>query len=152
MTPISLSRVEYLCLNMRDIDRREIFGLSWHDNPILLAREVVLAASYGHAAVSERNGIPTGIIGCSPIRPGVWTLFAFGTDDWRKSALELSRYGRRVLRPFLEMRSAHRAQCESHIEHSEAHRWLMSMGARNDGVLPGYGRDGSDYIMFSWSK
>jgi len=137
---------------MRQSDRDEIFGLQWHDNPLLLASEVVQAASFGHAAISQHKGIPTGIIGCSPIRPGVWTIFAFGTDDWRHSVLELGRYGRNVIREFIKDRNGHRAECASRFDHVEAHRWLRLLGAECDGVLPGYGKDGADYLMFSWSK
>lgn len=137
---------------MREADRVEIFGLRNHDDPLLLAREVVIAASHGHAAISERNGKPTGIIGCSPLWHGVWTLFCFGTDEWNRSAIELSRYGRKVLRPFIKARGAHRAQAESHIDHTDAHRWLRAMGAELDGVLLGYGRDGKPYLMFSWRE
>jgi hypothetical protein len=62
------------------------------------------------------------------------------------------RFGKKVLEPHIRARGAHRLQCESRIDHHDAHRWLMAMGAKADGLLQGYGRDGSDYIMFSWSK
>lgn len=152
MKPISLTAAEFICLNMREADRIEVFGLRNHDDPLLLAREVVLAASYGHAAISERNGKPTGIIGCTPLWSGVWSIFSFGTDDWPRSVIELSRYGHKVIRPFILNRGGHRAQCESYIDHTDAHRWLNSMGAECDGVLPGYGKDGKPYLMFSWRR
>jgi hypothetical protein len=137
---------------MRQSDKDEIFGLTWHDNPLLLAREVVQAASHGHAAISEINGVPVAIIGCAPIRPGVWSFYSFGTSEWSRSVLELTRYGRKVISQFVRERNAHRAQCESRFDHIEAHRWLKLMGAQCDGPLPGYGKDGADYLMFSWSK
>lgn len=152
MIPISLTAVEYLCVNMREIDQREIYGIRWHDNPLLLAREVVIASTYGKAAIATYNGKPCGIMGISPMWPGVWSVWSFGTDDWSKAVLELSRYGKKVLEPFVRVRGAHRVQCESRIDHHEAHRWLQAMGAKADGILQGYGRDGSDYLMFSWSK
>lgn len=152
MIPISLTAVEYLCINMRGIDRREIFGLRGHDNPHLLAREVVIASSYGRAAIAEHKGKPAGIIGACPMWPGVWTVFSFGTDDWPKCAMALSRYGKRVLAPFLLNAGVHRLQCESRIDHVDAHKWLSVMGAKPEGLLRGYGRDGSDYVMFSWRR
>ena len=66
--------------------------------------------------------------------------------------MALTRYGKRVLRPFILARGAHRLQCESRIDHVEAHKWLSVMGAKPDGLLSGYGRDGSDYVMFSWRR
>ena len=152
MKPITLTAVEYLTLNMREIDAREIYGLRGHDDPLLLAREVVIAATYGKAGIAEHKGRPCGIMGVSPLWPGVWAVWAFGTEEWAKGVIEISRFGRRVIDPFLRERGAHRAQCESHIEHSDAHRWLGVMGATCEGVLKGYGRDGADYLSFSWSK
>lgn len=152
MIQISLAAVEYLTLNMREMDAREIYGMRGHDNPMLLAKEVVLAASYGKAAIATHQGVPCGIIGVSPLWPGVWSAWSFGTDNWTKAVLQLSRFGKRELEPYLRRAGAHRVQCESHIDHTDAHRWLKSMGANLDGFLPGYGRDGSTYLMFSWSK
>lgn len=152
MKPISLAAVEYLTLNMRAIDAAEIYSMRGHDNPHLLANEVVLAASYGKAGIAEHNGRPCGIIGVSPLWPGVWTVWSFGTDDWPKAVLAMSRFGKRILKPFILARGAHRLQCESRIDHQEAHRWLIALGAKAEGRLRGYGRDGSDYIMFSWTK
>lgn len=152
MNPVSLSAVEYLTLNMRAIDQVEIYGLRAHDSPLLLAREVVLAASYGKAGVAMHNGRPCGIVGVTPLWPGVWTIWSFGTVDWARGVIAMSRFGKRVLQPFILARGAHRLQCESRFDHFEAHRWLGAMGAKADGLLQGYGRDGSDYIMFSWRR
>lgn len=151
MLPISLTAVEYLTINMRLSDQREVYGMRGHENPYLLAREVVLATSYGKAGIAAHRGVPCGIIGVSPLWPGVWSAWSFGTDDWRKGAVEMTRYALNVLRPFILERRAHRLQCESRVDHVDAHRWLSSMGAKPDGLLEGYGRDGSDYIMWSWN-
>lgn len=152
MIPISFPAVEYLTFNMREIDAREIYGMRGHDDPLLLAKEVVLAATYGKAAIATDRGIPSGIIGVSPLWPGVWSAWSFGTDNWPKAVLQLSRFALRELRPFLLNRGVHRLQCESRIDHSDAHRWLSSMGAQREGILKGYGKDGADYVMFSWSN
>lgn len=151
MKPITAGAVEYLCRNMRELDAREIYNLQDHDNPFRLARDVVLAATYGKAAIAEHGGKPAAIIGVSPLRAGIWSAWAFGTRDWSRCAIELTRYAANELRPFVIAR-AHRLQCESRVDHHDAHRWLQRLGARPDGLMRGYGRDGSDYIMFSWSR
>lgn len=152
MKPVSLTAVEYLTLNMRAIDAAEIYNMRGHDSPYILAREVVHAACFGKAGIAEHKGRPCGIVGVSPLWPGVWSIWSFGTDDWTRGVLAMTRYGKRVLEPFIRSRGAHRLQCESRIDHHEAHRWLQAMGAKPDGLLQAYGRDGSDYVMFSWSK
>jgi len=152
LIPVSLAAIEYLTLNMREIDRAEIFGLRNHDSPTLLAYEVATLASYGKAAIAEHKGRPCGIIGVFPMWSGVWSAFSFGTDDWRHGVLSMTSWAKFTMHPHLRQCNAHRLQCESRIDHHEAHRWLTRMGAEADGLLRGYGRDGSDYIMFSWKE
>lgn len=152
MKQISLSAVEYVCLNMRESDRAEVFGMRAHDNPMILAKEIVAVAPYGKVGIADHQGRPAAIIGVTPMWPGVWSAWAFGTDDWPKVAIELTRYALRVLRPFILERGAHRMQCESRIDHVEAHRWLQTLGAEPEAILSRFGRDGTDYVMFRWSR
>lgn len=150
MTPITLTAVEYVCLNMREIDRREVYGMRTHDDPFLLAKEIIAVAPFGRVAIAEHEGRPAAIIGVTPLWPGVWSAWAFGTDEWDRVAIKLTRHALRVLKPFLLERGAHRMQCESRIGHSDAHRWIQALGARPESVLRGYGRDGTDYVQFAW--
>ena len=152
IVPVSLSAVTYLAVNMRDIDAREIYNIRNHESPDLLAREVILAASFGKAGISVQDGRPVGIVGVSPLWAGVWTIWSYGTDEWRKGVLDMTRFGRKVLKPFLLARGAHRLQCESRVDHEDAHRWLASCDAKIEGVLQCYGRDGSDYYQFAWIR
>lgn len=151
LNPITRADVSYICWNMRDIDKAEVYGLRGHTNPGLLTTEVIHAASVGKAGICYWNGRPAALIGISPLWPGVWTAWSFGTDDWSRCAGRLTRYALRELQPHVRER-AHRLQCESRFDHTEAHKWLLRIGAQIDGQMPGYGRDGSDYIMFSWRK
>lgn len=149
--PISYSSVLYLAHNMREADRLEIFNTLDHDSPDKLAREICLATAFGKAGIAFR-GRPTGIVGVSPIRHGVWSIWAFGTNEWRRGVTDLMRFANRDLREFLMRKGAHRMQCESRIDHVDAHKWLELCGAKREGILRGFGRDGSDYIQFSWTR
>lgn len=150
--PITAAAVQYLCCNMREIDALEIYNNRNHNSPERLADEIILAAAYGKAGVAEVAGRPVGIVGVSPIWAGVWSIWSFGTDDWGKGVLAMTRYGVRVLRPHILDRGAHRLQCESRVDHHDAHRWLKACGARIEGTLRKYGRDGTDYYQFSWIR
>ena len=153
MKRVSLNAVEYICINMREVDQREIYNMRNHDSPLVLAREVCMAASIGKAGVAWRDNKPAAVVGVSPLWPGVWSIWSFGTEDWTKCALEITKYGQRVLKPWLYTKTtAHRLQCESRVDHKEAHEWLVRCGAHVEGRLSGYGRDGSDYIMFAWRR
>ena len=37
------------------------------------------------------------------------------------------------------------------VGHDVAARWLRYMGAAEECVLPRYGKDGEDFILFSWT-
>jgi RimJ/RimL family protein N-acetyltransferase len=150
--PITASAVIYLCCNMRPIDAAEIFNNRNHESPDRLADEVIVAAAFGKAGIAEIKGRPVGIVGVTPIWSGVWSIWSFGTAEWPKGVLSMTRFGVRVLRPYILERGAHRLQCESRIDHHDAHRWLKACGARVEGTLRRYGRDGTDYLQFAWTK
>ena len=150
--PITFAAVSFLANNMREADRREIFNTLDHDSPDKLAREICLATALGKAGVSFQSGRPVGIVGVSPIRHGVWSIWSFGTREWKRGVIDITRFGARDLRSYLLERDAHRLQCESRVDHKDAHQWLELCGAQREGVLRGYGRDGSDFIQFSWTR
>lgn len=150
--PISFEAVRHLARHMREADRLEVFNTLDHDDPDRLAREICLVTAFGRTGVSFIDGMPVGLIGVSPIRSGVWSAWSFGTDDWHRGAFDLTRFAFRHLMPWLLARGAHRLQCESRFDHVEAHRWLERCGAQREGILRGFGRDGSDYIQYSWTR
>jgi hypothetical protein len=149
---ISAEAVEYICLNMREEDRKEILGLRPYDNVQFVARETIFAASYGKAAIAFYNNRPCAVVGVSPKWPGVWDAWAYGTVRLPKRGLEITKYALNELKPFILSRGAHRLECQSRLDHHQAHSWLRSLGARDEGILRGYGKDGSDYVSFAWRK
>lgn len=152
LQPISFAAVEYLCLNMRARDGAEIFGMRPHDNPLLLAHEVLAAAVRGRAQIAFHAGRPAAIVGVTSMWPRVWTIWAFGTDAWREVAVDVARHARNDLKPWLLKRGAHRVQCESRFDHVEAHALLERFGAVREAVLKSYGRDGADYFLYAWRR
>lgn len=137
---------------MRAIDKAEIFGMRAHDNAVLLSYEVLAYATKGKAVIAYDDMKPAGIVGVTPMWPGVYTIWAFGTDDWRKVAVDIVRYTRNELKPWLLSHGADRVQCESRFDHLEAHSLLERFGARREAVLGGYGRDGADYFLYAWRR
>ena len=150
--PISRSAVEFVCLNMRAIDRAEVFGLRGYDLPEAVANETIFAAAWGRAGVAFHRGRPAAVVGVAPRWPGVWSAWAYGTEDFAKAALSVTRFALKDLKPFVLSRGGHRVEAASRIDHTEAHTWLRALGARDEGVLRGYGRDGADYVQFGWVR
>jgi hypothetical protein len=92
------------------------------------------------------------VCGVSPKWPGVWDAWAYGTDHLPRRVLEITKYALNELKPFILSRGAHRLECQSRLDHHQAHSWLRSLGARDEGILRGYGKDGADYVSFAWRK
>lgn len=138
--------VLYVARNMRARDKEEIYGLRRRENPFDIVNDVMAQSL---AWVAWLDGMPAAVFGGSEARPGVWSMFAFATDEFPRLALGLTRFARKQVIPRLfDELGAHRLQCESHEKHTDAHRWLVALGAHRESVKAKFGRDGSDYYEF----
>lgn len=148
---VSWSSILFLAHNMRERDRVEVFNAINHDSPDMLARECLWVTAYGKTGVAFSGGRPVGVVGVVPLRGGVWEAWAFGTNEWSRGARDLTRFAVKQLKPFVLKHGGHRVQAKSRYDHHDAHRWLRWLGAKEEGLLRGFGRDRSDYIMFAWN-
>lgn len=138
--------VLHVAMNMRAADAEEIYGLRWEDNPFVITNEVMAQRDF--AWVAWHDNKPAIVIGGAPLHPGVWQVFCFGTDDWRRLALPITRFTKKNFVPKLWELGARRLQADSHQNHTDAHNWLRRLGAAPESVRKGYGRDGADYLHF----
>lgn len=140
-----------IALRMRERDREEIYNLRFDDNPFTLVNDVMAQRNFSW--VAWHAGRPAAAFGGAPTHPGVWKMYAFGTDDFERVARGLTRFAARAVIPELfGALGAHRLQADSHVKHETAHRWLRRLGAKVESVRKAYGRDGSDYLHFVLSK
>ena len=138
----------YIAVNMRQADRDEIYNVAGHNNPFILVQQTLDAARLGSAVVALHGDRPVAVLGVVPRHAGVCTAYAYGTPDFPRVALSLTRYALNVMRPALIKAGYHRLECQSRFDHHDAHRWLQRMGFKPEGVLKCYGSDRSDYIQF----
>ena len=54
--------------------------------------------------------------------------------------------------PMLWEVGAHRLEARSMEGHHDAQRWLEVIGARREGTLKGYGREGQDFHVYAWER
>lgn len=142
--------VHYVAQNMREKDREEIFATRWDDSAQDVAADVVASGPFNWVAFN--GGEPVAVVGAAPLWPGVWSVHMFATEAFGGIAISLTKFVRRVMIPALTESGAHRAQCDSLVGHEKAHYWLEALGARQEGVLRGYGRQGEDFVRYVWSK
>lgn len=136
--------------NLRERDRQEIFATRYGSNPADLARDVVLTGGFRWGAYLD--GRPVAGIGAYPRWPNVWSVWAFGTDEWPRAAIALTRHVKKVMLPALLKAGAHRADCYALKEHGDARRWLEYLGAVPVNILDNWGRSGETFVCYSWTR
>ena len=136
--------------NMRARDAEEIFALRWHDSPCHLAEEVMHAGEFRWGAYLD--GRPIAMLGAFPQWPRVWSVWSFGTDEFRKVAPAMARHVKTFMIPALENAGAIRAFCWSMEAHTDACRWLEFLGAAPEVKLDKYGKNGQTFVCYGWTR
>lgn len=153
LTDLSFSAIEYICLNMREVDRQEIYGILDHDNALQLSWEAFsLLRNKGRCRIAWHAGKPAAWIGLIEPRPKVWEITMAGTDDLKAVAFECMRWARDTIPELIAPpHNGRRLQCDSRVGHEEAHAFLRTLGAKPEGPpMQHYGKDGGAYQRFVW--
>lgn len=148
----SLLDVLYVCHNLREWDRKELFATRFDNDPDRLAMDVMGWGPFWWVAGGEVDGRDRAIavIGATLIWPGVWSVGMFATDDFPRIGLPLTRWVRRRMIPAIVQQGIHRGECRSMEGHEAAHRWLETLGAKREGELKGYGKGGETFFTYTW--
>lgn len=140
----------HVCQNLRQMSKDEMFGTKDIEDPAKLAKELFNAP--GFKWVFYNAGKPVALLGAINSWSGVYALFGIGTDDWQSVWREVTRVARRDMFDAVKATGAHRAHCMTLASHTDTHKWLRLLGAKDKVVLNKYGKNGEDYVMFSWLK
>jgi hypothetical protein len=140
----------HITRNLRPRDKEELFATRFGDDPEAFASSIAQTGSFQWGVYLD--GVPVAAIGAMPRWPGVWSMWAFGTDDWPKVALTLTRHVRRFMIPALLRAGAHRADAAALATHTDARRWLEAVGAKPENVLDKYGRNGETFVLYVWTR
>lgn len=97
------------------------------------------------------NGRPEFFWGAFENSPGVWVVFAFGTELFGQCYKSVSRHILNILIPTIISRGAVTAMCWASDSHVESCRWLEFLGAIEQTVLP-MGKDGQLYRLYTWNR
>lgn len=149
ISPVEHEPVLYVAKHMRAIDREEIYGLRNHENPFLITNDTMAAASFSW--VAWHGGWPAVVIGGRELWPGRWSMHCFGTDQFAKLGLPLTRFVKQHMLPTLfGDLGAKRLEADSLATHTDAHRWMEALGAHRESVKKSYGRNGETYFGFAF--
>lgn len=135
---------------MRARDRDEIYATRFGADPAEVARDAVNTGAFRWGAYLD--GRPVAAIGAFPRWPNVWTVWAYGTDEWPHVILSLTRHVRRFMLPALYRAGAIRADCLALEAHMDARHWLEHLGAEPEKRLDNWGKNGQTFISYVWRR
>lgn len=151
LTDVTYTALEYVCMNMRAADAREVYALRPHDNPLQLAAESFAAIrGQGRGRIGWWRGRPAAVAAFTEAWPGTWEIWMFGTDEFRNCAIDLIRWFRKEANDILKVCDGRRLQCDSAAYHEEAHRLIRAAGGVEEARFRKYGKHGDDFIRFVW--
>jgi hypothetical protein len=144
----NLRDLSYIAANLRPEDRAEIdcqFD-SW------TPAELALSAMHGLAYVVEIDGNPEAAFGAGEVRSGLWIAWSWGTKRMRRCVPRITQFFYEVLGPEVASRGSWRVEARALASNELALRWLNRLGATERCDLPGYGKNGEDFILFDWTR
>lgn len=147
--PVTEAGLAHIIANLRPRDRAEIFALRWDDDERALLDET-LPWCGDMCWIWERDHVPVAAQGAMPVRPGVWAVWAFGTESWPSVILDMTRHAKRFIIPAVLRSGAHRAECRALSSHGDSRRWIEALGGRLECILEGFGRDAEDFAFYTW--
>jgi len=151
LTDIEYIPLEFVVLKMRERDRQEIYAMRPHDNPLQLAMEAhAQIRNLGRGRIAWWQGKPAAVLAFTEDWPGVWSIWMFGTDDFKNVAIELVRWARKEANEILKVCAGHRIHCDSRSDYADAHKLIIAAGGRAECEFPAYGKDGQAYTRFVW--
>lgn len=140
----------HIAMNLRARDHEEIYATRYGEDPAEVARDVVHTGAFRWGAYLD--GVPVAAIGAFPRWPNVWTCWAFGTGDWAKVALTLTRHATTFMMPAMQRSGAIRIDALALEAHTDARAWLAFLGGRPEKVLDNWGKNGQSFVSYVWTR
>lgn len=144
----NLRDLSYIASNLRPEDLEEIDCQldSW--NP----ESIALGALQGPAYVVLLDGNPEAAFGATQVRTGLWLAWSWGTRRIKRCVPRMTVFVRDHLIPDAVDQGCIRCEARALASNEVAIRWLKTLGATERCLLPAYGKNGEDFILFDWLK
>jgi hypothetical protein len=149
MEDIRRGDIAHIVRNLRERDRREIFALRWDDDEDELISQLFVTAGPMWRVWSYR-GEPVAMNGVLPLRPGVVSAAAFGTEKWHHVVRPMVRWSRYWVIPRLQAAGYHRGEACAMAANVDGRRFIELLGGKLEAYLHKYGRSREDFILYHW--
>lgn len=152
ITGISPPPLVHILEHLRPDDLREIEAVRGELDPLKIAVELSkLALSSGAWLFwTEDTKEPVACLGSFAMTPTCVGCWAFGTTNWDKILLAVTKHVQRIMIPALLKAGFHRAECRALASREDSSRWLTGLGWKKEAVLSGFGVRREDFILFAW--
>lgn len=138
--------VRFILSRLRDRDVQEMIEQGFDADAVAagFATPAVLARIFSH------GGLPAAVVTFHAITPKALAVSMVASDDWRKVARAMVRWGAREARPHLLSLGFSRAECRTMAGHADAIRLLERFGFVLECRLPGFGASGVSFLQYAW--
>lgn len=145
-----LRDVSYVFANLRPIDAEEAFcQVSDTLKPYELAWWSI---QQGESWVAYLHDQPAMAYGWAPMNVAAVSVWALGTPKANRVVPAVTRHMILDVAPALIERGYLTMEARSIVKHRDAHRWMVSTGAVEDGTPFPYGKGGEMFKLFRWTK
>lgn len=141
--------MSYVAANLRqeDFEEADCQFDTW--SPAHLA----MACLRDHSYVVEVKGNPEAAVGASrATHSGLWVAWSWGTRRMWRTVPKITAFVRDVMIPDIIEQGGWRCEARALASHTGAHLWLKRMGATECCDLPGWGKGGETFKLFSWVR
>lgn len=143
----TLDDLIYVAGNLREADRVELIGTRSNMQPFSLATDALRSP---WRWVAMHDGRPALALGATPVHEGVVQMWGFGTPEFKRVIVEMTKHAKQFMFPTLIAAGNHRAQCLVHSENGASERWLKSLGFYREAILRGFGSSREDFFLYAW--
>lgn len=149
--PATLASASFVCANLREADREEAFcqlpdGFKTHE----LAYAMLMSGD--NYVVEKRAQEPIAFFGVSPMNVAAYSVWAIGTDEFKRAVPAMQRFIVGNIVPDLMDRGVRILEARAMEKHLSAHQWIHRTGGRPSGMPFEYGRNGEKFVLFRWTK
>ncbi|MDJ0513024.1 MAG: hypothetical protein QNJ62_06240 [Methyloceanibacter sp.] len=150
--PATLRDLCFIAAHMRPEDKEEIYCQFEDGTPSTHIAVFCQQMSGEYQWCAWLDGSPVGAFGMSHFTASSMMAWAFGTKKFKRVVPAISRFVITDVTPKVIRSSLTRIEIRALATHDIAHKWLSALGARKDCDLHSFGKNGEDFVLYSWSR
>lgn len=149
IAPATLRDATYITAHLRPLDWLECMCQMPRDTTtVQLGTQMLM---HGDAWVAKYDDRPTVFFGVTPSTATMIHVWAIGTKDTIRCVPRVSEHLVKVIAPHWIDRGYVLGEARSIVGHTQAHRWITSMGGRQIGGPFPMGHGGEEFLLFRWT-